>query len=215
MEDDLMHELTAGYALNALGDDEARAYERHLAECAQCQIELARFTETSAALGFAAPPHAPPAGLRAKILDAARADRPNVVPLRPRWAYPVAAVAAVAACVAVGLGIYAASLKSRLDARQALRTLTLNGATGSVVVGHHGDAALVVSGLRPPAAGKTYEVWVIKGATAYPAGLFRGTSATVHLTHRLPAGAVVGITVERAGGSPRPTSSPVVTSTKA
>lgn len=215
MEDDVMHDLTAGYALDALSEDEARAYERHLAGCARCQAELARFAETSAALGFAAPPSAPPPGLRARILETARADRPNVVPLRPRWAYPLATVAAVAACAAIALGIYAASLHSRLDSRQALHTLTLNGAAGSVVVGRQGEAALVVSGLRPVPAGKTYEVWVIEGKAAYPAGLFRGTSATVHLTHRLPAGAIVGVTVERAGGAPQPTSVPVVTSAEA
>lgn len=216
MEDDVMHDLTAGYALDALGDDEARAYERHLAGCARCQAELARLAETSSALAFGAPAHVPPPELRTRILETARADRANVVPLRPRWAYPVAAVAAVAACVAVALGIYAASLKSRLDSNaQALHTLTLNGAAGSVVVGRHGEAALVVSGLRPVPATKTYEVWVIQGKDAYPAGLFHGPSATVHLTRRVPAGAVVGVTVERAGGSPRPTSAPVVTSSQA
>jgi anti-sigma-K factor RskA len=216
VEEDLMHELTPGYALNALSLDEARAYELHLAGCAACQTELARLVDTAAALGFAAPPLAPPAELRGRILDAARADRPGVVPLRPRWAYPVAAVAAVAACAAIALGIYAASLKSQLDSRaQALHTLTLNGAAGSVVVGHRGDAALVVSGLRPAPAGKTYEVWVIRGGTANPAGLFRGTPATVHLTRRVPAGSVVGVTLEPAGGSARPTSAPVVTSSPA
>ena len=55
--------------------------------------------------------------LRARILQQARSERANVVPLRPRWATPVAAVAAVAACAAIALGIWAASLSSKLDHR--------------------------------------------------------------------------------------------------
>jgi anti-sigma-K factor RskA len=214
VEDDVMHELAAGYALNALDPDDTRAYEQHLAGCATCQAELARFRDASTALGFAAPVATPRPELRGRILGAARADRPNVVPLRPRWAYPVAAVAAVAACVAIGLGIYAASLKSKLD-NASVQTLALKGAAGSVVVGRNGEAALVVSGLRPAPAGKTYEVWVIHGSAAYPAGLFRGTAASVRLSHRVPDGGIVGVTLERAGGSPRPTSTPIVTSSRA
>ena len=38
------------------------------------------------ALAFAVESPAPPAALRSRILEAARAERPNVVPLRPRWA---------------------------------------------------------------------------------------------------------------------------------
>lgn len=214
MEDDLMHELTAGYALDALAPDDARAYERHLASCARCRRALGELADTAGALGFAAPPTVPPPDLRARILDAARADRPNVIPLRPRWAYAAAAVAAVAACVAVALGIYAASLKSKLD-NTSMQTLTLKGATGSVVVGRQGQGALVLSGLRPAPAGKTYEAWVMHGAAAYPAGTFRATPVVVHLGHRVPAGGIVGVTLERAGGSPRPTSKPIVTSSPA
>jgi hypothetical protein len=35
MADDAVHELTAAYALDALGPDEERAYEEHLARCEQ------------------------------------------------------------------------------------------------------------------------------------------------------------------------------------
>ena len=94
MADDAVHELTAAYALDALGPDEERAYEEHLARCEQCREQLAGFRDAAGALALAADPAAPPPGLRGRILDAARAERPNVVPLRPRWAYPVAAVAA-------------------------------------------------------------------------------------------------------------------------
>ena len=215
MEDELIHTFAAAYALHALSPDEEREFEAHLAGCRACQDELATLSEGAAALAFAAPPEQPPAALRGRILDAARAERPNVVPLRPRWAYPAVAVAAVALGVAVGLGVWAASLHSRLHSTQALRALPVQGANGSVIVGRDGSAALVVSGLRPAPAGKTYEVWVMRGTNAQPAGLFATSHGTVRLTRALPDGARVGVTLERAGGVARPTSAPLITSAPA
>jgi anti-sigma factor RsiW len=218
MDERAFHELTAAYALDALDPVEEREYEAHLARCEQCRDDLVGFREAAAALAYAAEPASPPPVLRGRILEAARADRPNVVPLRPRWAYPVAAVAAVAACAAIGFGIWAASLNSQLGSRnEALRGVPLAGAAGSLVVGGNGHAALVVSGLRPAPAGKTYEAWVIKGGKASPAGLFQvqGNTVTLRLTRALPKGAVVGITIERAGGASAPTMQPLVTSAPA
>jgi pilus assembly protein CpaE len=98
MDTETLHDLTAAYALDALDADEARAYEEHLGSCPRCRDELAALTQTSAALAYAVPPAEPPAGLRERIVSAARAERPsNVVPLRPRWVYPLAAATAVAA----------------------------------------------------------------------------------------------------------------------
>lgn len=207
-----MHSLSAAYALHALSVDEEREYEAHLAGCRQCQKELASFRDTATALAFGAPPERPPAALRARILDAARADRPNVVTLRPRWAYPAVAAAAIAAGVAIALGIWDASLHSQLGSP---RTLALNGAAGSVVVTHTGEATLVVAGLPRVPAGKTYEVWVLRGRTAERAGLFGSSAATVHLTRHLPGGARVAVTLERAGGVASPTGRPLLTSAPA
>jgi anti-sigma-K factor RskA len=211
MADDALHELTAAYALDALDQEDERAYEEHLSRCAQCREELAGFRDAAGALALAVEPAEPPAALRGRILDAARSERPNVVTLRPRWAYPVAAVAAVAACAAIGFGVWAAELNSR---DHGLRTIPLAGAAGSVVVSDDGSAALVVAGMRPAPAGKTWEAWVLKGDRAYPAGIFHGGGATtvVRLGQRLSSGARVGVTLERAGGVKAPTSQPLVTS---
>ena len=35
-----IHELTAGYALDVLDDDERWAYEAHLADCERCRADL-------------------------------------------------------------------------------------------------------------------------------------------------------------------------------
>jgi anti-sigma-K factor RskA len=215
MDDDAVHDLTAAYALDALEPDEARGYEQHLAGCERCREELAALQGAAAALAYAAAPARPPELLRDRILAAARAERPNVLPLRSRsWTRPLAAVAAVAACAVVGLAVWNVSLHNRLDrAREALRGVPLTGAKGSVVVSG-GSGALVVSDLAPAPAGKTYEAWVIKDGRASPAGTFAGGGRTVviRLTHALPAGAVVAVTLEPSGGVAQPTRKPFITS---
>lgn len=218
MEDEVIHELAAGYALDALSLEEERIFEAHLAHCPTCREDVAAFAETAAELAFATPPTLVPTALRGRVLEAARREHSNVVPLRPRWAYPALAAAAVAACAAIGLGAWAAALHSRLGSTQALHGLPLTGAGGSVVVGRGGEAALVVSGLDAPPPGKTYEVWVMRGTAAEPAGLFSaraGATTVLWLTRRVPGGDRVGVTLEPAGGSTHPTSKPLVLSATA
>jgi anti-sigma-K factor RskA len=208
------HDLTAAYALDALEPSEARTFEEHLAGCESCRDELTSFQATAGSLAYAVEPATPPPALRGRILEAARAERPNVVPLRHRWARPLVAVAAVAACAVVGLAIWNVSLHNQLDsAREALRSVPLTGANGTVVISG-GRGALVVSNLAPAPAGKTYEAWVVAGGKAYPAGLFGGGKRTIvfRLTRALPAGAVVAVTLERAGGADQPTQKPFITS---
>jgi anti-sigma factor RsiW len=215
MGDDAVHDLTAAYALDALEPDEARSYEAHLSGCDRCRGELASLQAAAGALAYAAEPVRPPKALRGRILEAARAERPNVVPLRPRaWSRPLAAVAAAAVAAAVGLAVWNVSLHDDLDqARQALRGVPLTGAKGSVVVAG-GSGALVVSDLTPAPPGKTYEAWVLQSGHASPAGTFAGGGRTIviRLTHALPAGAVVAVTIERAGGVAQPTQKPFITS---
>jgi anti-sigma-K factor RskA len=196
-----LHDLTAAYALDALDPEEAEAYERHLSQCETCREQLAELNETAATLAFGAVAPAPPPRLRASILDAAAAERTNVVPLlRRRWvARGLAVAAAAAACVVVGLVV--ASMQS-----SHTRSVTL-------VVGPHRTAVLHVTGLAAAPRGKTYEAWVIPtGRAPRPAGLFRGgASTTLHLRGTVPHRAVVAVTLERAGGVPAPTTTPIVT----
>jgi len=201
-----LHDLTAAYALDALDPDEVEAYEAHLAQCDRCREELAELSETATALAFGVDSPAPPARLREAILDAAAAERTNVVPLprRARSFRVAVAAAAVAACAALGLGLWGASRSTKTEAISAV-----------VVVGADRHATLTVSGLARAPQGKTYEAWVIPaGCHARPAGLFAGgRTSVVHLRGTVPSGAVVAATVERAGGTSAPTTTPVVTAT--
>jgi anti-sigma factor RsiW len=221
-----IHQLTAGYALDALDPEERRLYEEHLLGCEHCQEELASFAEVTAALALAAAGPEPPAGLRDRILAGARTERQNVVPLesrrRPFLVPAIGAVAALAAAVAIGLGLYAASLSNDLDdARSAVErlsdpdaeTVALTGARGRLVVRPDGEAVLVLAGL-PERPGKTYAVWVIAGGAApQPAGLFDAASdaTVVDVERPVPDDAVVAVSVED-GPVPAPTTDPIVTS---
>ena len=216
MEDERAHDLIAAYALDALDPEERSEFEAHLAGCERCRDEIAELSAAAAALAFGVEPVAPPPALSGRILDAARAERPNVVPLRPRAPRALAAVAAVAACAAVGLGIWDVSLHERLGSAhsEALQRVAISGASGSLVVSSGQTAALVLSDLPAVPGGKTYEAWVIDRGKATAAGLFNGGHGMTYVTigRHVPKGATVGVTVEPAGGSDQPSTTPLIVS---
>ncbi len=218
MDNEDIHDLTAAYALDALDAHEREAYEAHLGSCERCREELAGLQDTVTALAHAAGGPPPPPELRARVLAAARAERPNVVPLRPRWAVPSAVAAAVAACAALGFGLWSNSLRHDLDRERATgnalaliaqpeaRRIKLVGAHGVVGVTPDGRAALAFASLETPPSGKAYEAWVAVDGELKPAGVFTGH--TFVLTRTVPAGAAIAITLEPAKGSPVPTTEP-------
>ena len=193
-----LHDLTAAYALDALDPAEAEAYEAHLSQCEECRLQLAELSESTGALAFGAVAPAPPPRLRESILAAAAAERSNVIALpQRRWTPRVLAVAAAAAaCVAVGFTVSSLSGGTRV-------------VTAAVVVAADHTATLQVTGLAPAPQGKTYEAWIIPaGSAPRPAGLFAGSD--VALRGKLPPHATVAVTLEPAGGSSAPTTTPVV-----
>lgn len=217
-----VHALVGPYALDALADGEERSFEEHLALCERCREELAGLREAAASLAYGAPRAVPPPELKERILAQARAERPNVVPLRRRrnWTAPLAAAAAIAACAAVVLGIWAASLSNSPDPFEQVLSkpgsrLVSMGSAGGVAVAPDGTAVLAVA-VPPAPADKTYEAWVIQAGNAKPAGLFQGRAGTsiVEIPRRVSSGSVVAVTLERRGGAPQPTSKPVAQSEK-
>ncbi len=215
---DDLHELTAGYALDALDPVDHARFEEHLATCDRCREELEGFWQVAGALAYAADGPAPPPSLRDRILVQARDERPNVVPLRRRWTVPVlSSAAAVAAVAALALGLWATTLSSDLDdARGELAVLsdpnaqtheTGNG-EASLVVTPTGDAALVVRKLAPAPEGKDYQIWVFEDETPQPAGLFEEPGVAV-LTRPVEPGQQVAVTLEADGGVDAPTGAPL------
>jgi len=223
MTDASPHELSAAYALDALDGDELRAYEAHLAGCERCREDVASFQATAAGLAHDVDLPPLPETLEHRILDAARNERANVVPLPRRWAIPAAALGVATAAAAIVLGIWAVHLSNSLDREQrqrknqdALLTILsdckptpMQGASGSVCVAPTRKAVLAVNGLEAAGHGKTYEAWILAGRQVEPAGLFQGGPGRryLRLTKSVPARATVAVTLEKAGGVSAPTTS--------
>lgn len=233
-----VHTMTGAYSVNALPDDERRHFEAHLVECAACRQEVEEMRRTAARLGAAAH-ETPPPSLRANVLaqiDVTRQEAPsNVTELRRRRATRttrlVAAAAAIFAITAASLGGVTARQSSRIDmletamvrstdvlAAADARTITLDapeGVTARVVYSAtRGEGVFLAHGLAALPADQVYELWLIGESGATPAGLFLPTEDGRVLPHvmtgDLRATTAFGVTIEPAGGSPEPTSTPII-----
>jgi anti-sigma-K factor RskA len=214
VEQELIHDLVAAYALDALDDSERHEFEEHLDGCETCSRDLEGLRDAASALAYVPEGLAPPAALRERLLDSVHAERAaNVVPIgRRRFALPaVATFAVAAAAAAIVLAVWGSGLSSSLDRKNAAIGVLANtsakhmqlGTSNELVVAPNG-AAVVVSSLSRAPSGKTYELWVITaGAGPKPAGLFdQGRSgAPILLSRHVPKGAQIGLSLERSGGA--------------
>jgi anti-sigma-K factor RskA len=223
-------ELIAGQALYALSPDDEERVALHVAECDRCRRRLREAEALAASLAYGVPAAEPPPDLRERVLAAvepvvdaapARGAEPRPRPARrsrtsswwPRFA--AVAVPALAAAV-VGLAIWNVSLHgdlSNLHSQLFHDTAGNLRGVGNVLVKSDGNATLYAS-VRPAPAGKTYEAWVIRGKVALPAGLFRGGgTVNLKLTRDARPGDVIAVTIEPAGGTKTPTSTPIAAHT--
>ncbi|MFK4107180.1 anti-sigma factor domain-containing protein [Streptomyces sp. NPDC002176] len=92
------------------------------------------------------------------------------------------------------------------------RTVKVAGGTGTVVVSAERDRAVFVSSKMPePPKGKVYQLWFDDAGTMRNAGLMdpARASQSVLMKGAVDGASGVGVTVEPAGGSAKPTSAPV------
>jgi Anti-sigma-K factor rskA/Putative zinc-finger len=162
--------------------------------------------------------------------DAGRRLAPGAAGRR-RWLPQLAlGLAGALAAVAIILAVAVTGAQHRLDQAQlhskAIATvlnatdatmLTARVSTGgtATVVMSHRDRALVftAAGLRPLPAAESYELWLMGPAGDRPAGMLPGSrpgAVGPMVVSGLAVRDRVGLTVEPATGSPRPTSSPVL-----
>ena len=140
----------------------------------------------------------------------------------PRRAAALAAAASVAAALA--LGITQVSTQHQLESTRAsgaaiTRVVTApdariektrTSAGGSVTVVASAalrEAVVTAAGMGSPPPGRVYQVWVMSSSGARSAGLMGGRSTL--LASAVVPGDRIGITVEPAGGTSRPTTTPV------
>jgi anti-sigma factor RsiW len=233
--------LISAYALGALEPDQEALAERHIAASDECRRAYEDALETAAALALAVVDSEPPADLRDRILAAARAERApapapsrKAAPLRRRLGFaglltPSAGFGVLGVAAAIALALIAVAqhdsatsardrqeaLVSLLSARDArivpLQSSAGGSPDGRVIVA--GARAAIVSSLKPPPPGHTYQAWGIRAdGKPVPLPTFSRRGAVVVLNN-VSKYAGLGITVEPSGGSQQPSSKPFAVAT--
>jgi len=109
---------------------------------------------------------------------------------------------------AVGL----TEISAAADAQRAEAAVAGGGSATVIWSAQLERSAVVISDLPVLPSDKTYELWYIDGAHITPAGTFAAAASgkTVRvLDGKMSSGDTIGITVEPAGGSKKPTTEPV------
>jgi len=203
-----LHLLTGAYAVDALTGAELDEFEKHLRRCTSCTEEVRGLQETAARLGLTTAIEPPP-WMRREVLAAAVA---------------VAAVIVVLAVVQVntrhqleqtqqGSRAMAAVLVAP-DAHIERSSTTVGGTVTAVISARDREAVVTTADMPAQADAKIYQLWVISGSLARSVGLLPG-SATTGVTAPVLAADVqpgdrLAITVEPAGGTRQPTTTPIV-----
>ncbi len=143
-----MAELASLYALDALDSEDRILFEAHLAECAECRVELQEMLEVAGMIGQSVEPVTPPSHLRERVLAGvggsrdhdASAAAPSRAPIefeaaatrraaqrppagRPRlWGYRLALAASLVLATLAGLA-FLQEREARLATGDQLRSV--------------------------------------------------------------------------------------------
>ena len=233
-------ELAAVYALGALTGEERLWFEAYLTEHPELNAEVDELGSVANLLALAPAEQEPPPGLRRSVLEGVGAPPEVVreAPARrsrrtetTRRLLGPGMLAAAAALVAV-LGLLAWNLTLR-DQNEDLRaqngdlqgevaerrTVDMEGSglasnvDGEVLLIDEDRAILVAKELPPAPEGQVYEAWVFRDGVPEPAGLFEprdGNAAAAVVEGSMQGVQAVAVTLEPEGGSPMPTSDPIL-----
>jgi len=233
-------ELKEAYVLGALSGEERLEFEEHLARHPEHQAEVDELRAVANLLALSPAEQEPSSELRRRLMRTIRAEASDPEPERRsflsslRGLFGYRALAAGAAVVAlIGLlywnGLLQGEiqdLQSRLEVVQSQpettepRVLVLQAAetagtaSGELIVLENRRGVLVTKNMPSIQEDQVCQIWVIEGEKPKASGLFQPDEedpVAASLTRSPGKGAVVAITVEPAGGSPAPTSDPILT----
>ena len=219
---------------------EREKFERHMHRCQQCAGEVRDLTETAGRMAFGVSRPPPPGMRDSVLSAVSRTRQlPPVVDHRkPRarhwWTgkLPMLSYSLATATVGVAIVLLISLIGTRheLDqvrARSAALAAVLSAGDSHAVtqtISSGGRVTLVYSlrkhamivtthGLPAPPPGKVYQLWFIGPPTTRSAGLLPGSPAGRAgpvLSSGLARGDTIGITIEPAGGTRKPTTTPIL-----
>ncbi|OLE28741.1 MAG: hypothetical protein AUG44_06585 [Actinobacteria bacterium 13_1_20CM_3_71_11] len=231
-----IHTLVGAYALDAVDDLERARFDRHLAECESCALEVAELRATAGRLAEITE-LAPPARLKDAVLaQVARTRQAGAG--RPaggrgpevRWRrWTAAAVAAGIIAVGAGAATFAVENQRVRDARShaaqaqqvadvldapdaVVRTQDVAGGRVTVVVSNAMDKGVaLVHALPDPGGGNTYQLWLIKGDRPQNVGvLAAGTGDGVRVFGDVRGAGQFGVSREGTGSAATTPTRPLV-----
>jgi anti-sigma-K factor RskA len=236
MNQERFEDLKDAYALGALPEDERSEFERYLATRPDLRAEVEELGNVAGLLALLPQEQEPTPELRRRIMDTVEAE--TVPPRAGRRSWLAGLRDAVgardlalgaAAMLVIGLFSWSVLLQGEVrdlqgrvqslqDQPEGPQMIALGGAGAergarAELVTLTGDRAVLVAENMPPAPeGKTYQIWVIKGDIPEPSGLFEpeGDSIAVVVEKPVEGADAVAVTVEPEGGSPEPTSDPML-----
>ena len=166
----------------------------------------------------------PPSGVRLVTADGPRRRRL----LSRRLPRPIAVTAMAAAIVALAVlqvgtrhqlqqaqtsNQTIASVLSASDARIEVSSSTAGGTVTAVISPRDAEAVVTASGMPTPTDARVYQLWVISPAGYRSVGLLPGSSARAAapvLAGDVQPGDQLAVTIEPAGGTKQPTTTPIV-----
>lgn len=238
---DRLKELVAPYVLGAVPRNEMAFVRAHILSCDECMTEADNFAQVTEKLPLMVNPVALPEGFAEKVLAAAgaggrdqtvlaeerRVDGDTVVDLDARRRTPVISILAAAA-VLLAFAVMTTSLlqtRSDLQRREVAVTALLRSGDGSMglqgtsgavakIVPSNGQSSLVVAGLDAAPDNHTYQLWLQQDGEMHSGGTFDVEEGIAVFDTDWTPGDYEGaaITIEPAGGSPQPTSHPILAS---
>ncbi len=204
--------LLGAYALNAISAVERRRIAKHLETCTECGHEARLYGEVAAELSWL-----PGTEESGELVDEIVAALPH----RPRrgWTRAAAALAAVSLAAAGFLGAALVRERTRNDDVSAVlaaahSTVSLDPqggfkGAGTLYVSDEG-AVVILENVPDPGNGRDYQLWAIAGEKPASMGTVDGRGRVVAMLDWQGRAETIAVTIEPDGGSPVPTSNPVL-----
>jgi anti-sigma-K factor RskA len=229
-------DLKDAYVLGALPEEERLEFAQYVVAHPNLQLQIDELATVAGLLALSPQEQQPPAELRRRIMDTVEAEAVHSRASRRSWLAGLwdavgARDLALAAATMLVIGLFSWSMLLQGEVRdlqgrvQSLQsqpqgpqmialggTGTKQGARAELVTLEGDRTVLVAENMPSVPEGKTYQIWVIKGDTPRPSGLFepRGDTIAAVVENPVEGADAVAVTVEPEGGSKKPTSDPML-----